>query len=146
MPASRPFTRPVLAALGLTLLPLAAAAELRPAVLPEEICLVLANGPFDADIAALIQGRDDFANIIVQAENECPDLAAGLIGATATIPATVPNNETDGPDFVPPVVIPEPPVDTPNPEEPPVEEDDENGPNPGDEEPLDTAVELQQLL
>jgi hypothetical protein len=138
MPASRSFARPVFAALTLAVLPLAAAAQLRPAVLPEEICLVLSNGPFDANVAALIQGRDDFAEILLAAESECPDLATGLIGATATIPSTVPNSDTDGPDFVPPVVIPEPPIDVPNPGDgdPPVEEE-EPGPNPDDEVPVD---------
>ena len=115
-----------LAALAvLTMLPMAAQAELRPAVLPAEICLVLSNGPFDADIAAIIQRRGDFADILVEAETSCPDLAGNLVGATATIPATVPNNETEGPG-TPPVLLPDvgtiPVTEDPGP--PPEEETD----------------------
>lgn len=132
MPLTQPpFARnlALLAVLGLSAIPVAAQAELRPAILPAEICLVLANGPFDADIAARIQARDDFADILLEAEATCPDLAGNLVGATATIPATVPNSDTDGPSN-PPVVTATPPVDTPVPtEEEPVDE------TPVDEEP-----------
>ena len=133
-----------LAALGLSALPMVAQAELRPAVLPAEICLVLSNGPFDADVAALIQGREDFAAILVEAEASCPDLVGNLVGATATIPATVPNNETEGPGDFP--IIPTPdvvtiPVDEePNPDgETPVDEGP--GPNP----PGDGEVDIGDL-
>lgn len=115
-----------LAAIGLSALPMVAQAELRPAVLPAEICLVLSNGPFDADVAALIQGREDFAAILIEAEASCPDLVGNLVGATATIPTTVPNKETEGPGDFP--VIPTPDVVTI-----PVDEE----PNPGGEEPVD---------
>lgn len=94
-----PLRRPVaLAVMASAMLPLAAHAELRPAALPSEICLVLSNGPFDADIAARIAGRDDFADILLAAEAGCPDLAGGLIGATASIPeGSPPDNNTGGP-------------------------------------------------
>lgn len=133
-----------LAALGLSALPMVAQAELRPAVLPAEICLVLSNGPFDADVAALIQGREDFAAILIEAEASCPDLVGNLVGATATIPATVPNNETEGPgDFpiVPPPDVVTIPVDEePNPEpDPDTPIDEEPGPNPPGDGPVDTA-------
>lgn len=98
-----PFHRPAarrltLAAFGLAALALPAMAELRPAVLPAEICLVLSNGPFDAEIAARIAGRGDFADILLQAEAGCPELAGSLIGATASIPdRAAPNRDTGGP-------------------------------------------------
>lgn len=141
-----PFHRPAtLALLASGLLPLAAHAELRPAVLPDEICLVLSNGPFDADIAARLAGRGDFADILLQAEAACPDLAGGLIGATATIPAgSPPNRDTGGPGIPTPLAS-TPPQDTASipVDEPagPSEEDDEEefgqdpgpgGTNPGD--------------
>lgn len=138
-----------LAALGLSALPMVAQAELRPAVLPAEICLVLSNGPFDADVAALIQGREDFAAILVEAEASCPDLVGNLVGATATIPATVPNNETEGPGDFP--VTPTPdvvtiPVDEepdPGPDpEPPVEE----CPDPDCGGPIDPEVPVESII
>lgn len=126
-----PFRRPAAFALMVSaLLPVAAHAQLRPAVLPAEICLVLSNGPFDAEIAARIAGRGDFADILVQAETACPDLAGTLIGATATIPAgSPPDNSTGGPDVTPilPIVPPDDTATVPvdEPDEPPLQDDEE---------------------
>ncbi|WGV17209.1 hypothetical protein [Fuscovulum ytuae] len=105
-----------LAALAvLAMLPMAAQAELRPAVLPDEICLVLSNGPFDANVAAILQRRGDYADILLLAENNCPELAGTLVGATASIPTrSAPNNDTGGPSnapTVPPTIIVTPPVE-----------------------------------
>lgn len=116
-----------LAALAvLAMLPMAAQAELRPAVLPEEICLVLSNGPFDANVAAILQRRGDYADILLLAENNCPELAGTLVGATASIPTrSAPNNNTGGPSnapTVPPTLIGTPPVEEETDPEPPVEE------------------------
>lgn len=116
----------------LALMPVAAQADLRPALLPAEICLVLANGPFDANVAALLQAREDFAAILVEAETTCPDLAGNLVGATATIPATVPNRETEGPGDFPVIPVP-PPVDVVT---PPAEEPDPD-PAPDPETPVE---------
>lgn len=100
---------------------------MRPASLPGEICLVLANGPFNADVAASIQRRDDYAEILVEAETSCPELAGTLIGATASIPTrSAPDNATDGPNGAPvppPVVTATPPAATPPAAPPPGEEE-----------------------
>ena len=158
-----PLRRPVaLAVMACAMLPLAAQAELRPAALPSEICLVLSNGPFDADIAARIAGRDDFADILLAAEAGCPDLAGGLIGATASIPeGSPPDSNTGGPTIqsvlpvapptntatipaaqptppaptpTPPTVVAQPPVETPPPPPPPPQEPPPDEPPPDEEE------------
>lgn len=101
-----------LATLGLSALPLAAQAELRPAILPQEICLVLTYGPFNEDIASVIQRRDDFDLILIQAERDCPDLLINLVGATASIPEPDIDNDDDGPNEFPVIIVPPtPPVD-----------------------------------
>ena len=91
--------------------------DMRPANLPGEICLVLANGPFDANVAASLQRRDDYAEILVEAETSCPELAGTLIGATASIPTRIaPDRDTDGPNGAPvppPVVTATPPAPPP---------------------------------
>lgn len=130
-----------LAVLGLSALPLAAQAQLRPAVLPEEICLVLENGPFDAEVAALIAGREDFASILVQAEATCPELLGNLIGATATIPETERETEGDGPRDLP--IIPLPDVVTiPVDEEPDTGTDPETPPPDG----IDPLPDTEEVL
>ena len=136
-----PYRRPAALALMVSaMLPVAAHAELRPAVLPDEICLVLSNGPFDAEIAARIAGRGDFADILLQAETVCPDLAGNLVGATATIPAgSPPDNSTGGPDIdsILPILPPDDTASIPVDEPPTEEEDDEEviggDPLPGDD-------------
>lgn len=96
---------------------------LRPANLPGEICLILTNGPFNENVAASLQRRDDYAEILVEAETSCPELAGTLIGATASIPTQdPPNNDTSGPKggpAVPPVIAATPPVTETAPTTPP---------------------------
>ncbi|MBD1205652.1 MAG: hypothetical protein O9292_15220 [Rhodobacteraceae bacterium] len=134
-----------LGVLGLSALPLAAQAELRPAVLPEEICLVLANGPFDSDVAALIAGRDDFASILVQAEATCPELLGNLIGATATIPEPVSQSEGNGGRDIP-VILPPDVVTIPTEEEPDPGTDPETPPPDGDGTGLDPLPDTDETF